>query len=194
MALEEIDRDASRSAVLDAVKLAPDLVPAAALGRAAAGGSGRPAPRRKNSDRRLAAQSASGHRRGLCEFALRRHRAGAAQAHAGAGRQDCRASSKARWRWRAPRSTRANLPPRARRSHLISVGADQARRDADGRDRGNRARRRRPRARMDGPRHARVRRSGLDRRRRGVGPLAAGVAERQARRLSSGGCRSPRSA
>jgi HemY protein len=31
LALEEIDRDASRSAVLEAVKLAPDLVPAAAL-------------------------------------------------------------------------------------------------------------------------------------------------------------------
>ena len=31
LALDEIDRDASRSAVLDAVKLAPDLVPAAAL-------------------------------------------------------------------------------------------------------------------------------------------------------------------
>ncbi|MCF8478451.1 MAG: heme biosynthesis protein HemY [Pseudolabrys sp.] len=31
LALDEIDRDASRAAVLDAVKLAPDLVPAAAL-------------------------------------------------------------------------------------------------------------------------------------------------------------------
>ncbi len=31
LALEDIDRDASRAAVLDAVKLAPDLVPAAAL-------------------------------------------------------------------------------------------------------------------------------------------------------------------
>ena len=31
LALDEIDRDASRAAVLEAVKLAPDLVPAAAL-------------------------------------------------------------------------------------------------------------------------------------------------------------------
>ena len=31
LALDDIDRDASRAAVLEAVKLAPDLVPAAAL-------------------------------------------------------------------------------------------------------------------------------------------------------------------
>ena len=35
-ALEDIDRDTARALVLEAVKLAPDLVPAAALGRTAA--------------------------------------------------------------------------------------------------------------------------------------------------------------
>ena len=58
----------------------------------------------------------------------------------------------------------------------------------------SRARRRRPRARMDGPRHARVRRSGVDRRRRGVRALDAGLAATAGSTASHGKCRWPRSA
>ena len=47
MALEDIDRDTARAAVLEAVKLAPDLVPAAALAGRRLAESGEPRKARK---------------------------------------------------------------------------------------------------------------------------------------------------
>ena len=120
LALEEIDRDGSRAAVLEAVKLAPDLVPAAALAGPAAGGGGRAAQGAQDSGEGVDDQPASRRRRGLCEFAARRQRARTPRAHAEARWTMCPANSKARWRSRVPRSMRANLRPRARHWRRIS--------------------------------------------------------------------------
>ena len=141
LAIDESDREASRAVVLEAVKLAPDLVPAAALAGKRLAEAGEMRKARKNSGGGVDRQSASRHCRDLCQLALRRQRARAPGAHARNSPKKCRATSKARWRWRAPRLKRANLRRPARRlpSHL--VGADAARRHVDGRNRGGRARR-----------------------------------------------------
>ena len=119
LALEEIDRDAARAAVLEAVKLAPDLVPAAAL-----------------AGRRLAEAGEQRKARKILETAwtINPH-PDIAEAYANLRLGDsarerlarmqklaptwCRASSKARLPWRAPRSMRANSPSRARRWRRI---------------------------------------------------------------------------
>ena len=81
LALEDSDRDAARALALEAVKLAPDLVPAAGLAgrRLAEAGSIRQG--RQDLDTAWLAQPASRHRRDLCQSArLAIPRASAARA------------------------------------------------------------------------------------------------------------------
>ena len=92
--------------------------PAARRGR-------RPAPRGAHRRGGLEGQSASRSRRHLCASAARRFRARPARARRDAGREDARAISKARWRWRAPRSTRRNSPSRARALAPLSIAPTQ---------------------------------------------------------------------
>ena len=89
-ALADIDRDSSLALVLELVKLAPDLVPAAALAGRRLAESGDVRKARKISGSRLDNQSASRHRRKLCQPAARRQRTRAARAHA----ETCRQSSR----------------------------------------------------------------------------------------------------
>ena len=118
-ALDEIDRDGARAAVMEAVKLAPDLVPAAALAGQAAGGIERAAQGGENPGSGLEDQSASRHRRGLRQSALRRHRARSSRAHAEARRQDA-GSARGRAGRRARRARCARIRrPRAMRWRLI---------------------------------------------------------------------------
>ena len=181
-ALAEIDRDGARAAVLEAVKLAPDLVPAAALAGRRLAESNEWRKARKILETAWTVNPHPDVAEAYANLALRRQRARAAGAHAeiggkGAGPARRRAGGCAR----GNRCTRIRRG--ARSAGALRLGADPARRHADGRTRGGRARRHRPRARMDGQSHARVRRSGVDGGRRGVGALAAGIAERAARRL-----------
>ena len=180
LALEEIDRDTSRAAVLEAVKLAPDLVPAAAL-----------------AGRRLAEAGEARKARKILEkaWAVNPH-PDIAEAYANLRLGDSARERLARMQKLADMVpgqlegalavARAALDARefagARGgARALSLGADPAGRHPDGGNRGDRTRRRRPRARMDEPRHARFRRSGVDRRRRRVRALAAGIAKRAAR-------------
>ena len=87
-------------------------------GGTAAGGSGRAAQGAQDSGSGLGRQSASRHRRGLCQFAASATRRAIGWRACRSSPACCPASSKARSRWRAPRSMRANLPPRARRLRL----------------------------------------------------------------------------
>ena len=181
-ALDDIDRDDARAAILEAVKLAPDLTPAAAM-----------------AGRRLAEAGEQRKARKILEAAWAANpHPDIAEAYA-----DLRFGDSARDRLARMQKLAAMLPGQlegalavaraaldAREfaaarggARALRFGADAPRRHADGGDRGGRARRRGPRARMDGARHARFRRSGLDGGRRGVGALAAGDAGRQARRL-----------
>ena len=159
LAGEETDRDRAKALALEAVKLAPDA------------GAGRGARRRACSARRgetaqgrahhrggLEGQSASRSRRRLCPSAAgdsardrlarieslaekiaRQHRRRAGGGARGARRAGVRHRARARWR----RSSIAPTPARG---------------GADGRARGEGARRRGPRARMDGARAACARR------------------------------------
>ena len=108
LALEEIDRDASRAAVLEAVKLAPDLVPAAALAGRRLAEAGEQRKARKILEKAWTINPHPDIAEAYANLRLGDSGARAPHAHAEAGRQCCRASSKARWPWRAPRSTRAN--------------------------------------------------------------------------------------
>ncbi len=104
LALEEIDRDAARVAVLEAVKLAPDLVPAAALAGRRLAEAGEQRKARKILEKAWAINPHPGYRRGLRQLALRRQRARAAGTYAetrrqGAGparRRACRGARRAR--------------------------------------------------------------------------------------------------
>ena len=182
LALDEIDRDGSRAAVLEAVKLAPDLVPAAALAGRRLAEAGEQRKARKILERAWTLNPHPDIAEAYANLRLgdsARERLTRMQKLAGMlpGQLEGAACGSAR------RARCARIRRRARGARALSVGTDAARRHADGRDRGKRARRPRPRARMDGPRHARHRRSGLDRRRHSVGTLAAGFAEWTARRF-----------
>ena len=98
-------------------------------GRAAAGGSGRTAQGAQNPGESLDDQSASGHRRGLCELAARRQRARTAGAHAEARRHDA-GPTRGRLGGGARRARCARICRRARCARALSVGADAASRDA----------------------------------------------------------------
>ena len=115
--LAEIDRDTSRALVLEAVKLAPGLVPAAAL-------AGRRLANPAICARHGASWSARGRSIRTPTSPTPTRICGSRTVRA-SGSPACRSSPtmcpvnwRARWRWRAPRSTRANSPPRAPRSRL----------------------------------------------------------------------------
>ena len=177
------DRDGARALALEAVKLAPTLVPAAALAGRLLGDAG---------DRRAAAR--------IVEAAWKANpHPDLAEAYAhlqsGASARDrlARVESLAA---KTPGNVEGALavaraaldaqefavgPPRA---GAARDRAEPARRNADGRDRGAGARRRGPRPRMDDARDPREGRSGLDRGRIALRPLDAGVAgHRPARRV-----------
>src|ERR1019366_6464169 len=130
LALEEIDRDASRAAVLEAVKLAPDLVPAAAL-----------------AGRRLAEAGETRKARKILEKAwtLSPH-PDIAEAYANLRLGDSARERLARMQKLAAKVPgqlesalavgRAALEGRAVGAGALSLGADAARRHADGGDRG----------------------------------------------------------
>src|SRR5262249_2094502 len=180
--LEDTDRDSSRALVLESVKLAPDLVPAAAL-----------------AGRRLAEAGDTRKARKVLEaaWAINPH-PDLAESYA-----DLRLGDSARERLARMQKLARKVPDpiegafagrgapgddawvcsRSRGARAASVDPNTSRRDSDGRNRGSRTWRRRARARMDDARHACVGRSGLDRGRRCVRPLAARVAERTARRV-----------
>ena len=112
LALEDIDRDASRAPVLEAVKLAPDLVPAAALAGRRLAETGE---QRKAGKILTAAWKINPHPDIAEAYAnLRFGDTARARVWRACRRwpTSCRASSKARLPWRAPRSMRANLARR----------------------------------------------------------------------------------
>ncbi len=119
LALNESDRDASRAAVLEAVKLAPDLVPAAALA-----GGGWPKPARCARPEKFSPRPGPPIRIPTSPRPTPTCVSATARANAWRGSsawpKKYRVTSKARWRWRVPRSRRATLRRRARRLPLIS--------------------------------------------------------------------------
>ncbi len=140
LAVEETDRDNAKAFALEAAKLSPTLVPAAALaGRMLAeGGELRKATRILN--KAWQAHPHPGARPRLCRSSLRRHGARPPQAHRSTGEESawpCRGRAGARSR-RTRRTTVRQGPRRARR---LSWDADQAHRAVDGRTGARRAQR-----------------------------------------------------
>ena len=193
LALDESDRDAARAAVLEAVKLAPDLVPAAALAgrRLAEAGEQRKARKilqkawainphpdiaEAYADLRLgdSARERLARMQKLADLAPGQLEGAIAVAHAAL---DAREFAVAR----AALAPYLSAP--TRRVATLMADIEESR-----------ARRRRPRARMDEPRHARVRRSDVDRGRHGFRALAAGRRRTAGSTASPGRCRWPRSA
>ena len=156
LGVEDTDRDRARALALEAVKLAPTLVPAAELAARLLGEAGE---LRRRAAIIEAAWKANPHPDLADTYAHLRSGESARDrlARVQSLAQKAPGHVEARSRWRAPRSTRRNSPRRARRCKPLLEGADPARRDADGRDRAARKRRRGPRARMDGARAARRR-------------------------------------
>jgi hypothetical protein len=163
--LETIDRDRSRDTVMEAIKLAPTLVPAAVLAS------------KYQSEAHQVRRSMR-----LVEAAwlvqphpARRFRPAAAGSYRDAGRQGAWASGE-----RAggcPRRDRCHrICPRARSAGAVRRSTNPKGRAADGGNRAHRARRQRPGAGLDLARGARAARSGLDRGRICFLVLAAGVA------------------
>ncbi len=175
LSLEHSDRDNAKTFALEAVKLAPDFVPAAALaGRfLAEAGELRKASRvvraawKDNPHPDLA--SAYIHLR-FGDTARER-----LLACEGARGRASRSSGK-RADGRARRARCARIRRRARGAGPAHGAADTARGAPHGGDRAHRARRRRPRTAMDGARAQCRARSGLDRGWLRVGALAADVA------------------
>jgi HemY protein len=160
-ALADIDRDTSRALVLESVKLAPDLVPAAALAGRRLAESGEPRKARKILE---------------TAWAINPH-PDIAESYA-----NLRLGDSARERLARMQKLADKVPGQLEGALAVARAALDAR-EFDGRHRGNRTRRRRPRARMDDARHARFRRSSLDRGWRSVGALVPGFTKRAARRL-----------
>ena len=181
------ERDRARSLALDALKLAPTLVPAAELAGRLLGEAGE---LRRASRIIEKAWAANPHPDLADTYAhLRpgdsaRERLARVQSLALEGAGPRRQSRRERAGGGARRARRAGVRGGAERDPAAVEGADPARRHPDGRDRAARERRRRPRPRMDGAGVARAARSGVERRRLRVRSLDAGVAgERPARRL-----------
>src|SRR6516162_5419954 len=156
--LETVDRDASRDHVMEAVKLAPTLVPAAVL---------------------AAKYQSEAHqiRRAMriVETAWLAHpHPDLADAYAHVRLGDAARQRLVRMETLAAKAP--GHPERARGARTVHRGADPARGDADGGDRAHGARRQRQGAHLDAARGARAPRSGLDRRRLRFRPLAAGIA------------------
>ena len=199
LAAEETERDRARQLALDALKLAPSLVPAAELAGRLLGDAGELRRASRIIEKAWAANPHPDLADTYAQSAIRRFGARAAGARAVAGAEGAGPGLGA-YRERAgggARSARrAGVRGGAKRDPAVAQGADPARRHADGGDRASRERRRRPQPRMDGARAAGAARSGLDRRRLRHRPLDAGVAgERPARRVpvegAAGGTRRP---
>ena len=177
--LEKSDRDLSRRYVMEAVKFAPTLMPAVVL-----------------ASKYLSEANQMRRAMRIIEIAwLAQPHPDLADAYAhvmpgrfgaaavGAGRD---ASGKSAWssgkragdRARGDRCQR--IRPGARCSGAADRSADAARCDVDGRNRAQRAWRQRARPRLDVASRTRPARSGLDRRRVRVGPLASGFAGNRA--------------
>ena len=179
--LENVDRDLSRESVMEAIKLAPTLVPAAVLAS------------KFESEAHQVRRSMR-----IVETAwLAQPHPDLADAYA-----HVKLGDSARQRLVRVETLAAKAPghiegalaiaraaidasefARAREALAPFIArADAARRDADGGDRAHRARRQRPRAGLDPARGARAARSGVDRGRLCLGSLAAGVAGNRAAR------------
>jgi tetratricopeptide (TPR) repeat protein len=115
LAAEEGDRDAARSLALEALKLVPTLVPAAELAGRLLGEAGelRRAIRVIEKPGRPIRTRISRIPTRTCVRAIPR---ASGWRVCSRWRRRPRAMSRARWRWRRPRSMRRNSPPRARRS------------------------------------------------------------------------------
>ena len=175
-------RERAQALALEAVKLAPDLVPAAALAGRLLGAAGE---KRKATRIIEAAWRANPHPDLADAFAhlqpgdSARERLARVESLAGKAHRRRRG----RDRGGARRARRQGICGRARGAGAAARDADAARGGADGRARAAGGRRG-PRPRMDGAHAQRAPRSGLDRRRPRVRSLAAGLARhRPARRL-----------
>ena len=175
-------RERAQALALEAVKLAPDLVPAAALAGRLLGAAGE---KRKATRIIEAAWRANPHPDLADAFAHLQPGDFRARA-AGAGRVPRRQGDRRRRgsdRGRARGARRQGIFGRARGAGAAARDADTAGGGADGRAR-TAGGRRGPRPRMDGAYAERTPRSGLDRRRPRVRSLASGLARhRPARRL-----------
>ena len=170
----------SRRSAMEAVKLAPTLVPAAVLAskfRASSIRSARPCAYR----RRVAVPTphpdladAYAHVR-LGDSAQQRLVRGG-----NAGRESARPCRR-RARGGARRDRRSRIRPRARGAGAVAINADPAGRDADGGDRAQRAWRQRSRARLDPARGARARTI-----RRGPPTVMSAIAGDRCRRSPAG--------
>ena len=173
--LENVDRDLSRESVMEAVKLAPTLVPAAVLASKYESEAHQVRRAMRIVEAAWLAASASRSRRRLCACQARRFRAAAAGAGRDAGGESAR-PYRERACGGARRHRRLGIRARARGAGAVHRGADAAGGDADGGNRAHRAWRQRPGAGLDPARGARAARSGLDRGWLCQRPMAAGVA------------------
>ena len=164
LAAEETERDRARSLALDAVKLAPTLVPAAELAGRLLGEAGE---LRRASRIIEKAWTANPHPDLADTYAHLRPGDSARERLARVQSLALKAPGHAESALAVARAAldAQEFAVARERAPAAAEGADAARRRADGRDRAARERRRRPRPRMDGAGAARAARSGLDRRR-----------------------------
>ena len=123
LAAEETERDSARALALDALKLAPTLVPAAELAGRLLERERRAAPRQPRHREGVGGQSASRPRRHLRASAPGRQRARAARARAGAGAEGA-GPRRERARGGARGARRAGVRGRARGAPAAAQGAD----------------------------------------------------------------------
>ena len=173
--LENVDRDRSRDSVMEAIKLAPTLVPAAVLASKYQSEAHQVRRSMRIVETAWLAQphpdlaDAYAHVR-LGDSARQRLVRIETLAAKGARPSRKRAGGRPR------RHRRHRICPRARGAGAVHRGADATRGAADGGNRAHRARRQRPGAGLDLARGARAARSGLDRGWLCSAILAAGVA------------------
>ena len=181
--LENLDRDLSREIIMEAVKLAPTLVPAAVLASkyqseahqirrsmrlVEAAWLAQPHPDLADAYAHVKLGDSARQRLVRVETLAEK-----APGHIEGALAVARAAIDA-----------SEFAARARGARALYRGPDPARRDADGGDRARRARRHWPRAGVDAARGPRPARSGVDRGRLRLRPLAPGVAgHRPARRV-----------
>ena len=139
LALNEIDRDGARAAVLEAVKLAPDLVPAAALAGRRLAEAGEQRKARQNPGAAWIANPHPDIAEAYADLRLgdnARERLTRMQklADLAPGQLEGALGSSAR------RTRRAGIRRRTRSARALSAVTDAARRDLDGGYRGSRAR------------------------------------------------------
>ena len=173
--LEKVDRDLARESVMEAVKLAPTLVPAAVLAAKFESEAHQVRRAMRVVEAAWLAQPHPDLADAYVACEARRFRAATAGADGDAGGEDAR-PYRGRARGGARRDRRVRICARARGARAVHRQADAARRRADGGDRAHRTWRQRPRARLDAARGARAARSGVDGGWLCQRSLAAGVA------------------